>query len=87
MMLRKIKNRATGWRPLVLYWRRRRVLRPILEKDRVSSPAAISYFPQIHMHFTTQLNTVNRERVLLERRFGTRIYTDKTDTLVRSCWI
>lgn len=88
MILTKIKNRATGWRPLVLYWRRRRVLHPALKRDRVSSPVSISYFPQIHFHFTTVLTqksltrmfsgtTVYRERVLRERA-GNEIYTDKT---------
>ena len=78
-MLRKIKNRAFGWRPLVLYWRRRDSRRPLAKTDRVMSSVSLSYFPQIHLH-TTCVNIQNRERVLLERRFGTRIYTDKSQT-------
>ena len=91
MILKKIKNRARGWRPLVLHWRRRRSVRPSSRVDRVSLPVSISYFPQIHLHFTTQLirndrssvtrvfagSTVYRERVLRERA-GEGIYADKT---------
>ena len=91
MILTKIKNRARSWRPLVLHWRRRRSVRPISKVDRVSSPVSISYFPQIHLHFTTHLTqnhsssltrvsagpTVNRERVLRECRLETRMNTDK----------
>ena len=90
MILKKLKNRATGWRPLVLHWRRRRVLRPILKKERVSSSVSISYFPQVHFHFTTHVSyqnyrravqrifsptTVYRDRVLRERRVETRMNT------------
>jgi hypothetical protein len=89
MILKKIKNRARGWRPLVLHWRRRRSVRPILRPNRVSSSVSISYFPQIHLHFTTlQIrnssmtrvsagSTVSRERVLFERRVETRTNTDR----------
>lgn len=91
MILKKIKNCARGWRPLVLHWRRRRPVRPISKVDRVSSPVSISYFPQIHFHFTTLLTqnhrssltrltsgpAVYRERVLLERRSDTRMNTDR----------
>lgn len=92
MILKKIKKRALGWRPLVLHWRRRRVLRPAYQSTRVSAPVSISYFPQVHLHFTTHVTkqnhrsvvqrifsatTVQRERVLLERRLEKRIYADK----------
>ena len=92
MILKKIKNRAPGWRPLVLHWRRRRVLRPVSKLNRVTSSVSVSYFPQVHFHFTTyvtnqnyrrteqrtfSVNTVQRERVLLERRLEKRIHTDR----------
>ena len=90
MILKKIKNRVSGWRPLVLHWRRRRVLRPILRTDRVTSlVVSQSYFPQIHFHFTTQVRnqyqrlgvqtTVKRNRVLFESRWVTQINTNSTD--------
>ena len=93
MILKKIKNRSSGWRPLVLHWRRRRVLRPILRTDRVTSLVSHSYFPQIHLHFTTHITnhnyrnavprsffatTVKRDRVLVERRLERQIYADRT---------
>ena len=94
MIFKLIKKRAMGWRPLVLHWRRRRSVRPSISKvNRVSSSVSISYFPQVHLHFTTHVsnhsvqrsaveknffaNTTIRERVLLERRFEKRIYADK----------
>jgi hypothetical protein len=92
MILKKIKNRATGWRPLVLHWRRRtRDRRPMLKVGRATSRVSISYFPHVHLHFTTHVSnqnhrsavqrifsatTVYRERVLLDRRFETRINTN-----------
>ena len=86
-----MKTRS-AWRPLVLYWRRRRDLKPRARAARAISPVSLSYFPQIHLHFTTFVNnqnhqhssmlrvfsaaTVYRESVLLERRFETRMNTD-----------
>src|SRR5918996_46484 len=81
-----MNKRRTGWVPLVLRWRRRD-LRPISRLDRVTSLVSLSYFPQIHFHFTTQVSnqyqrlavqtTVNRNRMLFESYWGTQIYADK----------
>ena len=46
-------NRATGWRPLVLHWRRRRQPRSQVQTVRVLQSQQVFYFPQVHLHFTT----------------------------------
>ena len=76
------KNRAGGWLPLVLRWRRRRQARQTVQADRVTSLAPILCFPQTHFHFATYLSgrvarpnppgvfpavTIYRERIVPDR--------------------
>ena len=80
-----MKTRPAGWRPLVLRWRRRD-LRSISKADRVTSPVSFSYFPQVHLHFTTFVNkldqrlnvqtSVNRRRVLSQSYCVTQMNTN-----------
>lgn len=75
-------NRAGGWLPLVLRWRRRRQARQTVNGDRVTSLAPILCFPQNHFHFATYLTsrvtrpsvpavlpagTIYRERIVRDR--------------------
>lgn len=94
-----ICTRRKRWTPLVLHWRRARNVRPIRKTVRMKSTVSLSFFPQVHLHFTTVVSnqnqqrtvrnsflsatTVNRERVLGERVFGPRIKTDSVLRLLK----
>lgn len=82
-----ICTRRKRWVPLVLRWRRARSLRPFWKTVRMKSTVSLSFFPQVHLHFTTVVSNQNHQRTVQnsflsattvnrERVFRPRINTD-----------